>query len=219
VLENIKLTLTGCQTPSISLVWSPADPIISKQSKPQKPLGVCKHLSGPAYDEYILRMQTCTLGGISPDLRAAAVRNLFPYKKLPPLKEFSKKKTNWVLIQPSKQAEVSPSAEALQVPADGSAGQQERTWTDMEKRKLDGFLTGWARWIGNYNMGYICATRCEGTTENHDGTCDQCRLVASDESLKKAVQRVSFNVASSATGQWIDKCVRLENKRSAIVSR
>jgi hypothetical protein len=118
--------------------------MISKQSKPQELLGVCKHLSRPAYDEYILRTQTHTLGRISPDLRAAAVRNLFPNKKLPPLHEFSKKKTDWVLIQPSKQTEVSPSAEALQIPADGNAGQEERTWTDVEKRKLDVFLTGWA---------------------------------------------------------------------------
>ena len=110
------------------------------------------------------------------ELCTAAVCNIFPYKKLPPLKEVPGKTESSVLI--------------VQVPSDGNVDQKERAWTNVEKIKLDKFLTGWARWIVNYNLGYICATQCRGTTENDDGICDECKLVASDDSFKTAVRWV-----------------------------
>ena len=129
-----------------------------------------------------------TLGGILMELRTTAVHNIFPYKKLPPLKEAPTKTESSVLIWPSKLKATSGS-KVVQVPSDGNVDRKERAWTNVEKIKLDKFLTGWARWIVNYNLGYICATQCHGTTENDDGICDECKLVVSDDSFKTAVRR------------------------------
>lgn len=159
----------------------------TNSSKWKKPPKICKHLDGPEYNEYILRTHTRTLGGISPDLRATAVRNLFPYKGLPPIKDGPTKKADWLLITPKK---ASKSATNSHIPADGNREQRERAWTDAEKKKLDQFLTGWARWIVDYNMAYARATKCQGTTSNANGICDECWLVAKDESFRTAVRRV-----------------------------
>ena len=53
---------------------------------------VCTHLSGPPYEEYILRIRTRSLGGVSPEFRARGIRQLFPYKKFPPLEKDPKQK-------------------------------------------------------------------------------------------------------------------------------
>jgi hypothetical protein len=65
--------------------------------KLQKSLAICKHLSGPNYDEYILRTQTRTLGVILPELWDTAICNMFLYKNLPQIKEASSKE--WVCVR------------------------------------------------------------------------------------------------------------------------
>ncbi|KAI0688076.1 hypothetical protein C8T65DRAFT_746794 [Cerioporus squamosus] len=60
----------------------------SQQCAPDPPeLKPCQHLTGKEYEEYILRTHTRSIGGVSPSLRGRISRQLFPYKKLPPLKE------------------------------------------------------------------------------------------------------------------------------------
>ena len=137
-------SLTLYQMPSIALIWSPAISAAPHPPKPQKMPVICKHLSGPDYDEYILRIQTRTLGGILMELWAAAIYNLFPYKNLPLPKDALLKTDRCALIWTSKPHLRASGSKVSQIPSDWNVEQKERVWTDAEKKKLDKFLTGWA---------------------------------------------------------------------------
>lgn len=152
------------------------------------PTPVCIHLSGPAYEEYILRIRTRSLGGVSPEFRARAMRQLFSYKKFPPLEKDPKQKNldGAVFVETPGQFQGSKS-----IPANGNDKLKEALWTKAEKRALDKAMLGWARWEVDYVNGFVRSTRCEGTTSNGDKICDKCKEVSKDKSLKRAIRRVS----------------------------
>jgi hypothetical protein len=152
---------------------------------------VCKHLDGPEYHEYITRIQTRELGGVSPVLRGRAARQLFPYKNLPPLKEtLAKPGTDPYEIE-EVIAAASQTPEDIDAPKNGNAERKQQYWTASELKKYDEFLLGWARWVTDRINGFVRSARCEGTTKNRNGVCDACLQIAEDESFKKAVRRVS----------------------------
>lgn len=154
------------------------------------PRKICKHLSGPGYDEYVHLIRTCTLGGVSPELRARASRQLFPYKQLPPLEKKPKAK-NLALAFVEIVTETVTNPKMLLIPESGNGNHNERKWTKDEKRKLDEFLLGWARWEVDYVNGFVKSAQCEGTTDNGNATCDACISISKDESLKRSIRRVS----------------------------
>lgn len=158
-----------------------------KKTEPPK---ICKHLSGPGYDEYICLIRTCSLGGISPELWAHAVQQLFQYKKFSPLeKEPRKKDINLVFIEIKGNGE--NGSMTPNIPKNGNGHLKERKWTEVEKRKLDEFLLGWARWEVNYVEGFVRSVRCDGTTTNRGEICNACGAISCDESLKRSIRRVS----------------------------
>lgn len=158
----------------------------SKKPSLPAPPKVCKHLNGSGYEEYIRLIRTRALGGVSPDLRARAVRQLFPYKNLPRLeREPRKKDLHLIFIEIQGKA----GAHTL-IPKDGNRYHKERKWTKVEKRRLDEFLLGWARWEVDYVNGFVRSVHCEGTIKNADSICDACISVSQDESLKRAVRKV-----------------------------
>jgi hypothetical protein len=164
------------------------------RSKPPEVMAVvCKHLNGPEYHEYISRIQTRELGGVSPMLRGRAARQLFPYKNLPPLKEAQAKPgTDSVEVEEVKaMAPQARTPNMVKVPETGNAEQRQQYWTVSELKRYDEFLLGWARWVTDRINGFVRSARCEGTTRNRNGICDACLRVVEDESFKKAVHRVS----------------------------
>jgi hypothetical protein len=89
---------------------------------------------------------------MSPELRARAVRQLFPYKKFPQLeKEPSKKDISLVFIEIKGNGEIN----SPNITKNGNGHLMEKKWTKVEKRKLDEFLLGWARWEVNYVEGFV----------------------------------------------------------------
>jgi hypothetical protein len=191
---NVRATYFS-QTCSIAQIWAPVDPTAPIKLKKPEPRKICQHLSGPEYDGYIRLIRTRTLGGVSPELRARAARQLFPYKQLPPLeKEPKAKNLDVVFIEIN--AKVKLNTATLSIPDDGNSRHNEKQWTQIEKRKLDGFLLGWARWEVDFVNGFVKSARCEGTTGNVNAICDACTLVSKDESLKRSIRRVSNSIFS-----------------------
>jgi len=152
---------------------------------------VCQHLSGPGYNEYIQRIRTRLLGGVSTELRARAARQLFPYKRLPPLEKQPRTKdldVNFIEVE----THADKSNSIPRIPECGNNKLNEKKWTETEKRQLDKFLLGWARWEVDYANGFVRSARCEGTTKNISGICDACEEVGRDESLKRSIRRVGW---------------------------
>lgn len=87
-------------------------------------------------------------------------------------------------------SEFTAAAQSSVIPEGGNAFVKFSLWTDSEKSKLEEALRAWSRWEVNYIHGYVCATRCEGTTTNHDQICTTCQKVADDPSLKAALRKV-----------------------------
>jgi hypothetical protein len=162
----------------------PEDPTVPKKQKPLEPPKVCKHLSGPGYDEYLRLIQTRTLGGVSAEFRAQAVCQLFPFKQLPHLKKEPRKKDINLIFVEIEGTGVN-SNKILKIPENGNG--HINKWTEVEKHKLDRFLLGWARWEVDYVHGFMRSVCCKGTTTNPDGICDACVMVSHDESLKQSI--------------------------------
>ncbi|KIJ05728.1 hypothetical protein PAXINDRAFT_21037 [Paxillus involutus ATCC 200175] len=135
---------------------------------------VCQQIKGDQYNEYIRRIRTCTLGGISPEFRAHAERCLFPYK---PFRDLEKQDQSFNMITP---------ASGLTTTNNET---EERKWTDAEKKVFDATLWAFARWEVDYANLVIRAVRCEGRTEDPEQICKACRAVMVDESFKRAVRR------------------------------
>ena len=173
------------QTPSVASFFGPK--IESKQVQKHTTMPICMHLSGPPYEEYILHICTCCLGGISPEFHTQAICQLFPYKKFPPLEKDPKQKglKEVIFIEASSTLQRSKL-----IPSDGNDKLKEVLWMEAEKQCLDKFMLGWARWEVNYVNGCIQSTCCEGTS-NGDQICDRCKELLRDESLKCAIQKVS----------------------------
>ena len=175
--------------------WPQVDPTAPKQLKKSPSRKICKHLSGPGYDEYVHLIRTRTLGGVSPELCARASCQLFPYKQLPPLeKEPKAKSLALVFIEIVTKNVTNP--KMLLIPKSGNGNHNEWQWTKAEKRKLDEFLLGWARWEVDYMNGFVKSAQCEGTTDNANAICDACTSISKDESLKRYIRRVSELTAS-----------------------
>jgi hypothetical protein len=156
------------QTQSIAHLFPQAEPcsILKRSTIPaEPPTRPCEHLRGSEYQEYILRIQTQSLGGVSHSLRSRIIRQLFLYK----FPELSSEN---------------------QVPENGNKSQKVGHFTNAEKAKLDETLIAWARWEVDYTNGFVKSTKCSGVTQNDDGICSPCKEVAADQSFKKAVNRV-----------------------------
>lgn len=119
------------KSPSIAHIWADVDPNIKPKSKGPKAnlapdLQVCRHLSGPGYDDYIRLVQTRSLGGISPELHARIIRQCFPYKK--GLPELGEGRT----IGPKGKLPLSSKIPSRIVPKDGDKCATEKHWTVIE---------------------------------------------------------------------------------------
>lgn len=163
---------------------SPPEP--EERSAPSEPIvGPCQHLRGSLFQEYILRTQTRTLGGISPTFRGRAVRCLFPYKPFPPLKVAEDDDAE-DMLRPL------PVSTVLEMPEDGNKVIEEKGWTQSEQGRLDEMLKAYARWEVDYAHRFIKAKACTGVTSNRSGVCDACEdLAENDKAFKKGMYRVS----------------------------
>ncbi|KAF5372671.1 hypothetical protein D9615_009847 [Tricholomella constricta] len=170
-------------TPSIGNIFVRAAPKLPVSSKPVKPSPsfICQHLSGPRYNEYILRAKVRSLGGISFEFRARAIRQLTPWKNHPPLTE---DRTKYKVQMP-----LPPSNVGTAVPEDGNLHVPFQAWTLAEKKRLDNFLEAFARWEVNTVDGFVRSTHCEKTTQNSSRVCVKCMAVAKDTVFLRAVQR------------------------------
>lgn len=176
--------------------WRNVDPNSLRPAKGEKSvepsltkalLSHCVHLSGLEYDTYIRLCRTRSLGGVSPELRARAVRQLNPHKTNLPALTQGRTKNADLMIEVDR--DVDPPS--TKVPVWGNTEVREMLWTDQEKRNLDTFLLAWARWEVDWKNGWVRSTQCKKKTRNSDRVCDACRDVARDESLKHAVRKVS----------------------------
>lgn len=179
------------QLPSIASIWEGVDPNVKpkskfQQAKPAPDVQVCRHLSGPGYDDYIRLVRTRSLGGISPELYARVVRQCFPYKTGFP--ELGEGRT----INPKGKLPLTSKIPSKIVPKDGHKSAEEKHWTVTEHQRLDHCLLALARWEVNYAKGFVKSAHCHKTTDNVDGVCDACREVGQDESLKRTIRRVSY---------------------------
>jgi hypothetical protein len=189
------------KTPSIANIFNPGP--IKSESKPIQTEHPCKHLDGPEYREYIQRIQTRELGGVSPLLRGRAARQLFPYKNLPPLKELpTKPDSDANPVEIVKPATSSPQ-QVPKIPEGGNSEHIQQWWSPLEMKRFDEFLLGWARWITDRVNGFVRSARCEGKTKNKNSVCDACQSVACDDSFKRAVRRVS---GSHGQGYRVTNC-------------
>lgn len=163
---------------------------MSEAELPDPVLVVCQHLNGPEYEEYILRTQTRSLGGISPTFRAQTARSVFPYKPFPPMQDREVRKEEARTKQPP--IKLIPFAECATPPKTGNAKLEEKYWTPEEQRYFDDTLKGFARWEVDYAHRFVKATTCAGTTINENAVCDECQdLAETNTALKKALYRVS----------------------------
>ncbi|KAF9034576.1 hypothetical protein BJ165DRAFT_1534007 [Panaeolus papilionaceus] len=168
--------------PSIAAFLKPAqvDPLKKNSVVPlvQVP---CKHLYGPEYDAYINLTETRDFGGISFLFIAEASRILFPYKSFPSIKH-SFKLSNSIL------ANLQPHS-LVGVPDDGNSASKMDHWTGTERKILEQHLKPWARWQVNYSMSHIQSTRCQLTTANSNGICNECWYIRKDEGLLRSIRR------------------------------
>ncbi|KAF8060260.1 hypothetical protein FPV67DRAFT_1632538 [Lyophyllum atratum] len=140
----------------------------------------CRHLTGSHYEEYILRSQTRSFGGISFRLRGRISRQLFPWKTFPRLRD-----ENDTLESTTSPVRTPRAA----MPDWGNRSTKTGDWAALEVEKMDESLRAWARWEVDFALGYVKSTRCAGTTTNKDEICDACKKVARDESFKHALRR------------------------------
>jgi len=155
----------------------------------------CRHLTGKKYEEYILRSQTRSFGGVSFELRRRLSRQLHPHKAFPILK--GSVSGNVEGSSSGAASEFTAVAHSPVIPEGGNACVKFSLWTDSEKSKLEEVLRAWACWEVNYTHGYVRATRCEGTTKNPNQVCTACEKVADDSSLKAALRKVGSSLLSS----------------------
>jgi hypothetical protein len=119
-------------------------------------------------------------------------RQLFPYKPFPPLNSQSKPKEIPQGDKDVEMASVTVTSVKIEVPAEGNREIPIGAWTDEERRQHDEHLRAISRWQVDYVTGSVQSTRCTGTTMNESKVCDACRELDNDESLKRAVRKVSL---------------------------
>jgi hypothetical protein len=122
------------------------------------------------------------MGGVSVELRARLVRQLFRYKEFPALK--------------SEDTASSIRQVQTSVPANGNDCVPSAEWTRAEHQKTDQVLRGFARWEVDFGKKTVRSTRCEGLTTNDNHICDACAKVGKDESLVHAINRVIPSICS-----------------------
>jgi hypothetical protein len=151
----------------------------------------CRHLCGKEYNEYILRTQTRSLGGISLDFRARAIRQLFPYKPFAPLGHGTT-----TASRDDSDVEMSGDETSVkrEVPQDGNQKTKQAEWTTTEFQAQDNELMAYAKWEVNYAGRYVVSCWCRRTTTNISMICDECELLAKDVSFLQAVRKVSCNL-------------------------
>ncbi|KAF8195480.1 hypothetical protein BJ912DRAFT_900722 [Pholiota molesta] len=176
-------TKTVRATTSVALIFAKAPQGLLTRPQERKPpapapVFLCKHLSGPEYDDYIQLIRTRSYGGISPTFTARVARQLFPYKLFPPLK-INEKYPFLPKIAHSNNM----------VPDDGNSEVETNNWTAVEYHKIETILGSWSRWTVDYLNGYVKSTHCEEKTTNSNGICTGCHEVMADESFKRSVRR------------------------------
>lgn len=185
ITEHVDVLPAGSKAPS-AVPDGPKDTV----QPPQPATVACQHLHGAEFEEYILRTQTRTLGGISPTFRAQMARRVFPYKPFPPIQDREvqkeKERTKTGPVQPI------PFADDLDAPRNGNRELEEKSWTPEEQAYFDDTLRCFARWEVDYTHRFVRARGCTGTTINLSGVCDECKdLAESNDAFKKAIYRVS----------------------------
>ncbi|KAJ7679396.1 hypothetical protein DFH06DRAFT_1166490 [Mycena polygramma] len=181
------VTTTYNATPSIAGIFGPrrpGDPLVPKYSKPdpiRSLLLPCKNLRTAEYQEYILRTQTRSLGGVSLELRARAIRQLLPWKPHADLKLTRETKDSGVVVVPVPMS--------TEIPDGCNNHVKYSKWTAKEKAKLDEVLRAWARWEVDYVNGCVRSTQCHGTTRNAEEICDACVAVSEDPSFQHGVRK------------------------------
>ncbi|KAJ6609181.1 hypothetical protein B0H10DRAFT_2194012 [Mycena sp. CBHHK59/15] len=181
-------TAASSTTPSIAGIFPPrrpGDPLVPKYSKPDPvpPLLLpCKNLRTAEYKEYIFRTQTRSLGGVSLEFRARAIRQLLPWKPHPELKLTPETKDSNVVVVPKRVS--------AKIPDGCNDHIKYHKWTAKEKAKVDEVLRAWARWEVDYVNGCVRSTQCHGTTQNVEEICDACVAVSEDSSFQHSVRKV-----------------------------
>ncbi|KAH9846442.1 hypothetical protein C2E23DRAFT_890883 [Lenzites betulinus] len=150
--------------------------------KPLQPVLVaCQHLQGLQYEEYILRIQTQSLGGILPTFRALIARQVFPYTPFPFIQDHEVRKekecTEGMPIKPNL------FASSPEPPTTGNSKLEESLWTREEQHYFDNTLKGFAHWEVDYPHHFVKAKGCTSTTMNTSGVCNQCEDFIQESSI------------------------------------
>ena len=207
--SNCNKLTSFTKNPSITEFFKPS--ILNIKRKEACTQVTCKYLHGPKYDKYILRTETRSLGGISPQLHAWLVCQILHYKKHPSLKSSTLIGTSTVLWL---------KLETLGVPDHGNEAVAGWNWTEVEQKRVDDVLKKWACWEVNFVHRFVHSTACEGMTENHNKICDAWRELARDESLKCSIHHVSpRSQCSAAEDYWLSvECRRTKRQNNWTMS-
>lgn len=152
--------------------------------------GLCQHLTGPEYSDYISLIRTRHFGGISSSFLACVKRQLFPYKPFELLDPESKPTAALTVnlgisVRKSKH-----------VPHHGNNLTNMNQWTAEEYRQIEQVMEQHARWVVDYGNQYIKSMACEGKTSNSNSVCDKCQAVSKDKSFQRSVRRVCLSIFS-----------------------
>lgn len=190
------------KNPSIARIFQPAaianlSPATKQLPTPSPPTRViCQHLNSDKYEEYITHMHTRSLGGISFQQRARIIRQLFPYKPFPTPRTDTKNNEakNWSEDEEEEVTGTDGTKIKCEVPEDGNKHVKSTMWTIAELKRHDENMRGWARWEVDIGVKIVRSTKCERTTTNVDGVCEECQIVSKDGSFKADVRKVPFRM-------------------------
>ena len=182
------------QTKSIALIFEPQLGVTRTSSRNVGPkvarIVPCRHLRGEGYEEYILRSQTRSFGGVSFELRGRISRQLFPYKLFPVLKRRARISKDSLCTEAWQPVASLNDVTPVSIPEDGNKLLTMALWTRSEKKTMEDVLRAWSRWEVNFSQGYVKSPQCQGTTNNRNEICDACQKTAKDTSFKAAIRKV-----------------------------
>ncbi|KZV89093.1 hypothetical protein EXIGLDRAFT_696165 [Exidia glandulosa HHB12029] len=154
-----------------ALTVLPGSSTLPQPVQPARPVEICQHLSGPEWEEYVLRTRTRNFGGIGPTQRIVFTRQLFHYKAFPATKALP-------TTIPSET-----------IPEGGNAATAERDFTETELRTLDDYCEAHARRIVDIPRKFVKAAGCSGIATGPSGLSNECAKLLKDDGLRRSVNR------------------------------
>ena len=159
--------------------------------QPEPVESVCQQIHSKQYNEYILCTMTHNLGGVSHKKWAQIIRDIFPYKPFVHINTALIDENEACSDDDQSNVESEDDAEIkCKVLEDGNRHLSLLKWTEIELKRHDEALKGWARWEVDYGAKVVRSTKCQGTTVDLGWICSECMVVLKDESFPVEVRKV-----------------------------